>query len=52
MILKERDLISELEDIKNEWLYNLVKVKQQREEYTELINEVREIRNSLKNIKE
>ena len=52
MTSKERDLISELEDIKKEWLDNFAKVKQQREEYTELINEVREIRNSLKNIKE
>lgn len=52
MTSKERDLISELEDIKKEWLDNLSKVKQQREEYTELINEVKVIRDSLKNIKE
>lgn len=45
-------LITELETIKKEWLENLNIVKQQRNEYTELINEVRTIRDSLKDIKE
>lgn len=45
-------LITELETIKKEWLENLNIVKQQRKEYSELIDEVKTIRDSLKDIKE
>lgn len=45
-------LMKELETIKKEWLENLNIVKQQRKEYSELIDEVKTIRDSLKNIKE
>ena len=45
-------LITELETIKKEWLENLNIVKQQRKEYSELIDEVKTIRYSLKDIKE
>lgn len=45
-------LITELETIKKEWLKNLNIVKQQRKEYSELIDEVKTIRDSLKDIKE
>ena len=45
---KAKELITELEAIKLTWLKSLKEVENQREQYRDLINEVKDLRNNLK----